>query len=203
MLKDNHMYKILYLVLIFFSCNNKYQSQIFEDCDCNTFSLDNGVEVMDLFENYSFMTPDSSWTPYYDHDTNGACVTITNLMEDVVFAVTFCQLMKIQPWPSLEEQMTEIDTSYNVLENGQLLIDSLEGYWHLVLNEDSSISLQITLSHETAKTFFSLGSMYMGEKLSNKQALCSLESIIYSFKRAENSDDLQLNHTTKTKLIRY
>lgn len=195
------MYRILLLALFIVSCGKQYKSKIFDDCTCNTFSIENGIQVNDLFKNYSITIPDSSWFPESDNDPEGTCVFVAKSINEEIYAATFCQFMKTKPWPSLDEQLTEIETNFNVLESGSLNIDSLNGFWHLVLNEDSTTSLQITLSNNEDKTFFSLSTLSVNSSSSSKEALCKIEPIIYSFKRNENSDDLQLNYSKKVKYI--
>mgnify|MGYP005992155049 FL=1 len=85
---------------------------------------------------------------------------------------------------NLEEQQKDVESKYDVLDNGITDIFEKKAIWNLVEEKFDTIpiiGLYVTVEHPTDDLFYTLN-LAVSKNRYGKKELCELENIIKSFK---------------------
>ena len=150
------------------------------DCECKKINLKSDVTVFGMENRYSIELPDNSWNPEITDNGINAGIFEENAFK--YFGIM--EMKKAKPWMTLEEQQKDIESKFEVIENGVTDMFEKKAIWNLVNEKFDSIPiivLYVTVEHPTNDLFYTLN-LAVSKNKYGKRELCELENIIKSFK---------------------
>ncbi len=154
------------------------------DCHCEKIDLANGVEIDDNLGRFSFNVPNSNWVPYFHTNDIGNGVVCGFLDGESFKTFSITELTKDENWMSRQDMQADIESKYNVIESGSIVINKQESLWNLVdFNKDSipSLALFVTTEHPVENWFYTINLSVSKDKYGKKE-ICELENSILSFR---------------------
>lgn len=167
------------------SCQEK--SSFISNCSCNKIEVENGITISDSLNRYKITYPNNKWMPAKSMDELG------NRIEGVVFEENSFryfgvnELPKNDKWQSQKEQQKEIESKFNVIESGKILLNGKESLWNFVDEENDSVptwTLYLITEHPSKNLFYTLNLALSKDKY-DKVNVCELENLVNSFELIE------------------
>lgn len=174
----NKISLFIFGILLLISCSEK--SEFLNDCECEKINLDSDVTLFGMEHRYSIKLPSNNWNPEITDDGISAGIFEENAFK--YFGLT--EMRKAKPWMTLEEQQKDVESKYDVIENGITDVFEKKAIWNLVEEKFDTIpiiGLYVTVEHPTDDLFYTLNLAVSKNKYGKKE-LCELENIIKSFK---------------------
>lgn len=178
-----------YIILIFLallslgSCTENKESIFFKNCSCKKINFASGNTFSDSLGHYSVKYPSNKWHPIRNLDENGNGITGVDTLNSYYQIASITEIEKSKDWPSIEENLKDIEVEFNVLEKGLIYFKKQKCYWHLVKFDDDEGVIPVYtlyLGIDMGKRFYIINiSVEQGKNY--KKKLCKLESFIDQF----------------------
>ena len=177
------VYSILFSICLFSCSNHEKNSNFFENCNDSMLKLENGIEVTDSLNYFSYSIPDSSWHPerFLDEKENGLTVGDTSEGYMKLFNVNQSDYTYDWNW---DEEFKNVEKDFNVIEKGEILFQGILRPYHIVLFEEESpefYSFYLTYLDTIQKRQFTLNITVEGSS-DYKARICNMRPILESFK---------------------
>jgi hypothetical protein len=155
----------------------------YNGCNTSDLNLNNGIEVTDSLEYFSYLIPDSTWMPVRSFGYNENGLTVGDTSQGYMRFFNVNQSDYSYDWNWADEQKS-IEMEFNVKETGEILLDGQERRYNIVLFENNNpqmISFFVTILDTVKKKHYtlSLTTEYVDDY---KSRICNMKPLLESFK---------------------